>query len=297
MEDNNKSYNNNDNYMGNEEREDEIRGENTRLYASIPTAVIVVLCILVWPIGLILLVLKFSSKNSIEAQTYKRLNVTQNDIANTTNLNILRGRKTSAIVGAVIAFIFGVLFFIVAFDQILFGGNITKAIYEREYSNVTTSKNQIQYSENETNTEEKMKNEVEQYKYLYLTVGGALAAVFFLLGISKWIKAFAIGNKIQKIEIYQNLILIREIFSVNELSSYLRTSPKKVLDNTADMIREGYLCGIRIKQDQIERIPEYIDPNRIVNVKCPHCGANNKYTKGKENKCEYCGTVLDLNKF
>lgn len=282
MEENNNPYNKN------EDNEEELMDkESISSLDKFPRAIIVILCIFVWPIGLILLILKYSSKNSIEAQTYKRLNITQNDIANTTNLNILKGKKTSAMVGAIVAFVFGILFFIVAFDQILFGGNITKVMYEREISSSSTSRYQSQNVENSI--------DISKYKFLYLAAGGTLAAVCFLIGISKWIKSFGIGNKIRKIEIYQNLILIREIFNVNDLAGYLKISKIKVLDNVSDMIREGYLCGIRIKQNKIERIPEYVDPNRVFNVKCPSCGANNKYTKGIENKCEYCGRILNLN--
>ena len=291
MEDNEKKQDNEE-----LENEDNFNAEDSSKFSSsIPTGLIVVLCIVFWPIGLLLLVFKFSNKNSVEAQTYKRLNITQNEIENTTNLNMLRGRKTSAIVGAIVAFVFGVLFFIVAFDQILFGGNITKMAYEHETSSISTSKSQMQKNESSTDAGAVKEEILDTYKYVFLAAGGLLSVVCFLIGISKWIKAFRIGNRIQKIEIYQNLILIREIYNVNELSSYLRTSKNKILDNVATMIREGYLCGIRIKKNEIEKIPEYVDPNRVFNVICPSCGANNKYTKGIENKCEYCGTVLNLN--
>lgn len=298
MEENNNKYRNNNLYNQNEDDKEELNNEQSiGNIANFPTSIIVILCIFIWPIGLILLILKYSSKNSIEAQTYKRLNITQNDIANTTNLNMLKGKKTSAMIGAIVAFVFGVLFFIVAFDQILFGGNITKSMYERDISSSSTNKYQRQNVGNSTDIAENKEKEIEKYKFLYLAVGGTLAAVCFLIGISKWIKSFGIGNKIRKIEIYQNLILIREIFNVNDLADYLKISKIKVLDNVSDMIREGYLCGIRIKQNKIERIPEYVDPNRVFNVICPSCGANNKYTKGIENKCEYCGRILNLNQF
>lgn len=262
---------------------------NTNPFGSIPTSVIVLLCIFLWPIGILLLILKYSNKNTAQFQTYKNLNVAQNNFTNSTNTNILKNKKTSARAGAIIAFVLGALFFVVMCEYLFFGG---EHLNER---NTTSSTNT--YKNTTINTTPESNTTVhKQVNFTTMAVAGVLAALCFVIGVCKWIKSARIGNKIQRIEIYQNIILVRNIYDVDEIARYFNTSKIKVLDEVSDMLREGYINGIKINQNKIEKIPDYIDPNRIFNIKCPSCGANNKYIKGQENKCEYCGTILNLDK-
>lgn len=232
---------------------------------EISTTLIVISFIFFWPLGIILLLLKYSNKNTVQFQTYKNLNVAQSNVISTENrLNVLKNKKTSAKIGAIILFIVGALFFVATIDMIFFGDSLARSSSTRQ-----------------TELGSKI-------------TGAVITALLFFFGVKKFIKSATLGNKIQKIEIYQNLILIREIYDVNELARYLNTSNNKVLDNVSYMIREGYLIGIRINKNIIEKIPDTVDPNQIFNVKCPSCGANNRFVKGKENKCGYCGTILNL---
>lgn len=106
---------------------------------------------------------------------------------------------------------------------------------------------------------------------------------------------FKTNSLVKKIETYQNLILIRDIYDTNKLATYLGTSRMQVLDFVTYMIREGYL-ELDIKNDNLVKPKEYIDPAQVFSIICQNCGATNKYIKGKNNKCEYCGSVLNLNK-
>jgi len=106
---------------------------------------------------------------------------------------------------------------------------------------------------------------------------------------------FKTNRLIKKIETYQNLILIRDMYDTQKLADYLGCGRNEVLDFITYMIREGYL-ELEIKNDNLIKPKEYIDPAQVFSMICQNCGANNQYVKGKHNKCEYCGSVLNLDK-
>lgn len=130
------------------------------------------------------------------------------------------------------------------------------------------------------------------------SIGALVMLIIFIsvcvvLGVWRCKKAVTINNTIKKINMYQTLIIVRELYDLNEIASNMKISKSEVLEDISNYIREGYLYGIRIKQNKIEKI---VDPNKIFNVNCPSCGANNKCIQGKENKCVYCGTILNFSK-
>ncbi len=109
------------------------------------------------------------------------------------------------------------------------------------------------------------------------------------------ISFFKLSNLITKIETYQNLILIRDIYDTKKIAEYLGCSRLEVLDFTSYMIREGFL-DLDLENDNLVRPKEYIDPAKVFSITCQNCGAKNKYVKDKENRCEYCNSILSLNK-
>lgn len=126
--------------------------------------------------------------------------------------------------------------------------------------------------------------------------GGIIVNVFdFIVLFPIFITYFKTNNLVKKIESYQNLIIIRDIYDTNKLATYFNCSRTEVLDFITYMIREGYL-ELDIENDKLIKPKEYVDPAQVFSIICQTCGATNKYIKGKNNKCEYCGNVLNLNK-
>ncbi|MBR2289276.1 MAG: hypothetical protein IJ867_01305 [Clostridia bacterium] len=124
--------------------------------------------------------------------------------------------------------------------------------------------------------------------------GGIIVNVLaFGILIPLCIGYFKTNRFIKKVEKYQNLILIREIYDTQKLSDYLSCSRAEVLEFVSFMIKEGYL-NLAMENDNLVKTKEYVDPEGVFSVICQICGANNKYIQGKVNKCEYCGTVLKL---
>ena len=93
---------------------------------------------------------------------------------------------------------------------------------------------------------------------------------------------------------YNDLIVIRNITSIDELSLKLQTSRENVLRVVTQMIREKQLDAY-IKNDSeivIRKNSYYINP-KVTSVKCTNCGAENRFVSGEENICEYCGSILN----
>ena len=106
---------------------------------------------------------------------------------------------------------------------------------------------------------------------------------------------FKSKKMLKKIETYQDLVMIRNMYDVQKISNHLGISKMKALDSISYMIKEGYL-NLEIHDDKIFKPKEHIDPEKIFSVICQSCGATNRYIKDKNNKCEYCGNVLNISK-
>lgn len=214
---------------------------NNNSLNDIPVWVIILIFVFFWPIGLVLLILKFTN-NNIEP------------------IEKLKSRKISNIIITSIMFVIGIIFSLVALvgvSEILNGSTGTDTIGA----------------------------------LVFLVI---LIAIFVILGVWRCKKAIEISNMIRKIYKYQNLIIDREIYDLDEIASNMNILKTEILNDVAKYIRDGYLSGIRVKQNIIEKIPEYISPDRIHNIICSSCGANNKCIQGKVNKCGYCGTILNV---
>ena len=224
-------------------------------FKKIPTWAIVLAFIFMWPVGIVLLVLKYSGKD--DANYEKVLtNANRNGVSmikkENTKLEKLKKKRKRFKVYTIIQVIIAIVFF---FSFI------------------------VDIAEEDDNLE------------------GAILVNVIAFGILVpcCITYFKTNTLIKKIETYQNLILIRDMYDTQKLAQYLNCPRNEVLDFVTYMIREGYL-ELEIKNDNLAKPKEYIDPAQMFSIVCQNCGATNKYIKGKNNKCEYCGSILNLEK-
>ena len=224
-------------------------------FRNIPLWVIIITIIFMWPIGIVLLILKYASK---EEKKYEEV---RNNVTN--NIKILREKndKLEKIKSKSKKY-FKLSVFQIVLAIICFVSMVSDLI------------------EGDTDN-----------------LDGALIINVIVIGILVvfCLKYKRLKNLSNKIETYQNLILIRDMYDVKRISTYLSCSTSEVLDFVSYMIREGYL-DLDIKNENIVQPEEYIDPAKVFSIVCDNCGALNKYVKGKENKCEYCGTILNFEK-
>ena len=65
------------------------------------------------------------------------------------------------------------------------------------------------------------------------------------------------------------------------------------------MIRRGHLKQVRLDMVKHLVVPLY-KPFRqepvMIEVKCMHCGATNTIEKGKNSRCEYCDSAIEMNR-
>ena len=98
---------------------------------------------------------------------------------------------------------------------------------------------------------------------------------------------------IEKTIEYNDLITIRNITSIDELSKKLNVSREEVLKFVSQMIRDKQIDAYIKKESEIILKGNNFINNKIFSLKCTNCGAENKFIEGEENICEYCGSVLN----
>lgn len=221
-------------------------------FKNIPGFVIFLAFVFAWPIGFVLLILKYTSKSS---DTYEKVGrsakIINENASNFNKLNKKKSKKRTLKIVTIILLVITLIFFATLISDIATGN----------FENIE---------------------------------GGIIVNVLsFGIFIPICINYLKTDKLIKKIESYQNLILIRDIYDTQKLSTYLNEPKEKILDFIVYMIREGYL-ELDIENDNIVKPKEYVDPASVFSIVCECCGASNKYIKGKNNKCEYCGNVLKL---
>lgn len=122
-------------------------------------------------------------------------------------------------------------------------------------------------------------------------IGDALLGLV-LFGVPTYIyytKAKKVKKTIDKLMIYNDFVVIRNITSIKKLSEKLNVSEEHVLRFVSEMIRQNQIDAY-IKDDK-EIILTNVN-RKTQSIKCTNCGAENPYIENRENICEYCGSVL-----
>jgi len=130
--------------------------------------------------------------------------------------------------------------------------------------------------------------------------------IFFLAGgIGFTIPALKITRKYKYYKNYVDYIVARRKVSIEELAQKLGETIETVTQNVSKIIQykmiEGYIneeneivlfSSGNIETPIINTMPE---KKQILIVKCKNCGASNKFIVGKDNRCEYCDSLLENN--
>ncbi len=97
---------------------------------------------------------------------------------------------------------------------------------------------------------------------------------------------------------YFSMIDNHRILSIDQIASSLSVSYEQARKDINKMIEKGFFGNAHI--DNVTRsivLPiSGVDINTevtTINKTCPSCGATNNVSSLGENKCEYCGTILD----
>ncbi len=120
-------------------------------------------------------------------------------------------------------------------------------------------------------------------------LGGGIASTIFAI---KFMRKHKCYNK------YVEKIGARVKISVDELSQLVGNTREITIKNVSEAIKYKMLKGYINENDEIIIRPSSdfnINIERkqeIVTVQCKNCGANNKFIVGRENRCEFCDSVL-----
>ncbi len=97
---------------------------------------------------------------------------------------------------------------------------------------------------------------------------------------------------------YFSMIDNHRILSIDQIASSMSVSYEQARKDINKMIEKGFFGNAHI--DNMARLVvlpvKGVDINTKVtttNKICPSCGASNNVSSLGENKCEYCGTILD----
>ena len=125
--------------------------------------------------------------------------------------------------------------------------------------------------------------------YFMVTVSGIISAVLFATYTEK---------KNAKKREYFSMIDNHRILSIDQIASSMSVSYEQARKDINKMIEKGFFGNAHI--DNMSRsvvLPiTGVDINTEVtttNKICPSCGASNNVSSLGENKCEYCGTILN----
>lgn len=126
-----------------------------------------------------------------------------------------------------------------------------------------------------------------------LFFGGAIAATVYA------IKNFMRNNCYKK---YVEKIGARKKVSIDELAQQMGVTTEVVVANVSKAIKCKMLNGYINEKEEIiinsgnmqDSASVYREEKEeIVTVQCKNCGANNKFVVGKENRCEFCDSILE----
>lgn len=136
-----------------------------------------------------------------------------------------------------------------------------------------------------------------------------LAVLVMFIAIAVVTTYFAIKNlnKYKSINKIINVLYYERKISIYELAPRVNMQYDKTRNIVAEIIRNN-LMEIYIDEDENIVVKtqnkvqesyeisdeEKINEKKILKVECKNCGASNKFIEGKENRCEYCDSILEI---
>lgn len=128
--------------------------------------------------------------------------------------------------------------------------------------------------------------------------------ILFLIGsIASANKAIKAGKDYKYYKTYVKYIGIKNKISIEELAEKTINSIEKVEEDISKMVSykmiDGYINEenelILLKNNHsINMVGESVKVKpEISSVECKNCGATNQFIENKENRCEFCGSILE----
>lgn len=133
-----------------------------------------------------------------------------------------------------------------------------------------------------------------------LMVGIVMIIMFLIGGIVSTVFAVKSLKKYNQYKKYVEKIGARVKVPINEIAQQMGETIETTMKNIYEIIKYKMLDAY-INEDNeivIKTNVEYDSFNvieakkEIITVQCKNCGATNKFIVGKENRCEFCDTVL-----
>lgn len=124
--------------------------------------------------------------------------------------------------------------------------------------------------------------------------------IFVIIAIACTIPAVKNSKKYKYYKKYVDYIRAKKNVTIEDLAEEMKESPDTVTKNITKIIGykmiDGYINDeneIILTQDNNTNLYNNIQEERqILTIKCKNCGATNKFVTGKENRCEYCDSIL-----
>lgn len=125
-------------------------------------------------------------------------------------------------------------------------------------------------------------------------------AIFLVGGIAATIPARKETKKYKYYKEYADYMKAKRNLTVDELAQKMGRNIETVTEDVAKVFEYKMMNGYIDEDNQIitirkdENQSNYIthEKKQVVTLKCKNCGASNKFVVGKENRCEYCDSLL-----
>lgn len=125
--------------------------------------------------------------------------------------------------------------------------------------------------------------------------------LFLSASIASTVFAVKLLKKYSCCKKYVEKIGIRKKVSIDELSQQFGNSTEITITNVSNAIKYKMIDAYINEYNEIIIKSNNVNENlnfgsdikhEIVTVQCKSCGANNKFIVGRENKCEFCDSIL-----
>ena len=137
-------------------------------------------------------------------------------------------------------------------------------------------------------------------------ISSLIALTIFLTGaIILTVLARKTSKELKYYKKYTDYILAKRDVTVNELVRKMGRNAETVISDMSKIFEYEMLKGYISEDNEIILAYEEggVNPSnytmppkkQIVTVKCKNCGATNKFVIGRENRCEYCDSLLNNN--
>ena len=127
-----------------------------------------------------------------------------------------------------------------------------------------------------------------------------IMVIFLVAGIVATIPTCKEIKKYKYYKKYADYMIVKRNVTIEELAQKMGRNIETVTEDVAKVFEYKMMRGYINEDNEIitvrkdENQSNYIIPEKkqVVTLKCKNCGATNRFVEGKENRCEYCDSLL-----